>query len=97
MFQVFVNVGMTIGIMPITGIPLPLMSYGGSSIIVDDAGDRPAAVDLCAGPRRGGVEGAGADLLMTDQDFNIARQQGSSASPAGETRVGDPTRTVKSK
>ena len=29
-FQVFVNIGMTIGIMPITGIPLPLMSYGGS-------------------------------------------------------------------
>ena len=28
MFQVFVNVGMTIGIMPITGVPLPLMSYG---------------------------------------------------------------------
>ena len=34
MFQVFVNVGMTIGIMPITGIPLPLVSYGGSSVIV---------------------------------------------------------------
>ena len=34
MFQVFVNVGMTIGIMPITGITLPLMSYGGSSVIV---------------------------------------------------------------
>jgi rod shape determining protein RodA len=33
MFQVFVNVGMTVGIMPITGIPLPLMSYGGSSVI----------------------------------------------------------------
>jgi rod shape determining protein RodA len=33
LFQVFVNVGMTIGIMPITGIPLPLMSYGGSSVI----------------------------------------------------------------
>jgi rod shape determining protein RodA len=33
MFQVFVNVGMTIGIMPITGITLPLMSYGGSSVI----------------------------------------------------------------
>ena len=33
MFQVFVNVGMTIGIMPITGIPLPLMSYGGSSVL----------------------------------------------------------------
>jgi rod shape determining protein RodA len=34
MFQVFINVGMTIGIMPITGIPLPLMSYGGSSVLV---------------------------------------------------------------
>jgi rod shape determining protein RodA len=34
MFQVFVNVGMTVGVMPITGVPLPLMSYGGSSVIV---------------------------------------------------------------
>jgi len=33
MFQVFVNVGMNIGIMPITGIPLPLFSYGGSSVL----------------------------------------------------------------
>src|SRR5439155_27290549 len=32
-FQVFVNVGMTIGIMPITGVTLPLMSYGGSLVI----------------------------------------------------------------
>ena len=32
-FQVFVNIGMTVGIMPITGIPLPLMSYGGSQTI----------------------------------------------------------------
>jgi len=33
MFHVLVNVGMNIGIMPITGIPLPLMSSGGSSVI----------------------------------------------------------------
>lgn len=33
LFQVFVNVGMNLGIMPITGIPLPLMSYGGSSVV----------------------------------------------------------------
>ena len=32
-FQVFQNVGMTVGIMPITGIPLPFMSYGGSSTL----------------------------------------------------------------
>jgi rod shape determining protein RodA len=34
MFHVFVNVGISIGIMPITGIPLPLMSFGGSSVVV---------------------------------------------------------------
>jgi rod shape determining protein RodA len=33
MFQVFQNIGMTVGIMPITGIPLPFMSYGGSSTL----------------------------------------------------------------
>jgi rod shape determining protein RodA len=33
MFQVFVNAGMAVGIMPITGVTLPLMSYGGSSVI----------------------------------------------------------------
>jgi rod shape determining protein RodA len=32
-FQIFQNVGMTMGIMPITGIPLPFMSYGGSSVL----------------------------------------------------------------
>jgi rod shape determining protein RodA len=32
-FQVLVNIGMTIGIMPITGIPLPFISYGGSSLV----------------------------------------------------------------
>ncbi|MHB0915420.1 MAG: rod shape-determining protein RodA [Thermoleophilia bacterium] len=35
LFQVFVNIGMTIGIMPITGIPLPLVSYGGSSMVAN--------------------------------------------------------------
>jgi rod shape determining protein RodA len=33
--QMFVNVGMTIGIMPITGIPLPFVSYGGSSLLAN--------------------------------------------------------------
>jgi rod shape determining protein RodA len=33
MFQIFVNVGMTVGIMPITGVTLPLLSYGGSSVL----------------------------------------------------------------
>ncbi|MDQ3353294.1 MAG: rod shape-determining protein RodA [Actinomycetota bacterium] len=33
LFQVFENMGMSMGIMPITGLPLPLLSYGGSSMI----------------------------------------------------------------
>jgi rod shape determining protein RodA len=32
-FHLLVNVGMTIGLMPVIGIPLPLISYGGSSIL----------------------------------------------------------------
>ena len=34
-FQIFVNVGMTLGISPITGIPLPFISYGGSSLLTN--------------------------------------------------------------
>jgi rod shape determining protein RodA len=33
-FSVFQNVGMTIGLIPIAGIPLPFVSYGGSALIV---------------------------------------------------------------
>lgn len=33
MFQIFVNIGMNLGLMPVTGIPLPFLSYGGSSLI----------------------------------------------------------------
>ncbi len=36
-FHILINIGMTIGIMPITGIPLPFMSYGGSAILTDFA------------------------------------------------------------
>ena len=36
-FQAFVNIGMTLGIMPITGIPLPFVSYGGSSLLASFA------------------------------------------------------------
>jgi rod shape determining protein RodA len=32
-FQILVNVGMTLGLVPVTGLPLPLLSYGGSSLI----------------------------------------------------------------
>lgn len=36
-FQIFINIGMNLGIMPVTGIPLPFVSYGGSSILTNMA------------------------------------------------------------
>ena len=37
-FQTFINIGMCIGVMPITGIPLPFISYGGTNLVVNMAG-----------------------------------------------------------
>ena len=37
LYHVFVNIGMVMGIMPVTGLPLPLVSYGGSSMLVSMA------------------------------------------------------------
>ena len=33
--QAFINIGMTVGIMPVTGLPLPFVSYGGSAMFAD--------------------------------------------------------------
>lgn len=35
LFHILVNVGMTMGIMPVTGVPLPFLSHGGSALLVD--------------------------------------------------------------
>ena len=54
MFQVVVNINMTIGLGPITGIPLPWLSYGRSAMLVNFI-----ALGLCASvARRGGHQGA---------------------------------------
>ena len=45
--HVTINIGMNIGIMPVTGIPLPLMSYGGSHLLAECL-----ALGMCAGMRR---------------------------------------------
>ncbi len=34
-FQILVNIGMTVSVMPVTGLPLPFMSYGGSSMMLN--------------------------------------------------------------
>jgi len=47
LFQIFQSVGMTMGMMPVTGIPLPLVSYGGSSMITS-----LVALGLVAGVHR---------------------------------------------
>ncbi|MCR4305688.1 MAG: FtsW/RodA/SpoVE family cell cycle protein, partial [Candidatus Daviesbacteria bacterium] len=51
LFQVIVNIGMNVGILPITGITLPLISYGGSSLIATFLSLGMAA--SCAGNKRG--------------------------------------------
>jgi rod shape determining protein RodA len=35
LFQMFVNIGMNISLMPVTGIPLPFVSYGGTSLVIN--------------------------------------------------------------
>ena len=35
LFQIFVNIGMTIGLAPVTGIPLPFVSFGGSAMVAN--------------------------------------------------------------
>lgn len=54
LFQVFVNVGMTIGLAPITGIPLPFVSVGGSAMITNLAA---MGVLLAIGARARGARG----------------------------------------
>jgi rod shape determining protein RodA len=54
MLQVIINIGMTIGLGPVTGIPLPWMSYGRSAMLVNFS-----ALGLCASvARRGGGQRA---------------------------------------
>jgi rod shape determining protein RodA len=55
LFQVFVNVGMAIGIAPITGIPLPFVSVGGSSMIANLVGIGILLSINARGGRRRGV------------------------------------------
>ena len=52
MTHIAINVGMNIGIMPVTGIPLPLMSYGGSHLMAECL-----ALGMCLGMRRYAREG----------------------------------------
>ena len=52
LFQLFVNVGMVIGIMPITGIPLPFVTHGGASLSASRRPRHPPEHQHPPGPRR---------------------------------------------
>ena len=52
LFHIFENIGMTIGLVPVTGIPLPFVSYGGSSVITNYIA---VGLVLCVYVRRNGV------------------------------------------
>ena len=57
--QAFVNIGAVIGILPITGVPLPFLSYGGSSLVFSMIGGGPAAERGPPGPGPGPWLGPG--------------------------------------
>jgi rod shape determining protein RodA len=75
--QIFVNIGMTIGIMPTTGIPLPFMTYGGSNTIVNLA----AVGLLCAIQLRGAVP-LPPPLASHEVVVSARRRLGSATPPA---------------
>ena len=60
LFQIFVNIGMTMGIAPITGIPLPFVSVGGSSMIANLLAVGVLEAIHSRGVRNGAVRRAGA-------------------------------------
>ena len=68
-FQAFQNIGMCLGIMPVTGVPLPFVSYGGSSLFAGHARGRAAAEHPPAVPaadlRRAARRAAGARRALT--------------------------------
>jgi cell division protein FtsW len=52
LFQAFVNIGAVVGVLPVTGVPLPFVSYGGSSMVFSmAAGGVLLAVARQAAPR----------------------------------------------
>ena len=73
--HVLENVGMTLNVMPITGIPLPFFSYGGSLHARLLAGDRHPGADLERGPRwsGGAVESLGTRKSLTAEDAETQR------------------------
>ena len=86
MFQIFVNVGMTIGIMPITGVTLPLMSYGGSSVIVTFLALGLLQSIHAQARETALAKGAGTQLSYEPRQ-DILRKQVLVTADRGETRV----------
>ena len=100
-FHVLVNVGMVVGFMPVTGIPLPLMSYGGSSVLFTFSGarnrdERPYAPfrELASSARRPESFGGGAQDLSpapTNKEVKIftalRREEHSPARGKGPDRI----------
>ena len=74
LFQIFVNVGMTMGIAPVTGIPLPFVTVGGSSMVANLRCDRRAPGDLRAGPAS--AAGGRADGEEAESAGRLGARQG---------------------
>ena len=73
LFQLIVNVGMVLGIMPITGIPLPFVTHGGASLVSLAIGLGSSRASTSASRRRNGDVGA---PTSRDDVAVIDRQRG---------------------
>ncbi|MBL7133866.1 MAG: rod shape-determining protein RodA [Phycisphaerae bacterium] len=77
--QLFINVGMTMGLMPITGMTLPLISYGGSSLVVNCLA---LGLLVNVGQRR--------PMLLSKRPFEFGRKKEKPPSPYGPFSEMDP-------
>jgi hypothetical protein len=76
--QLFINVGMAIGLMPITGMTLPLISYGGSSLVVNCAA---LGMLVNVGQRR--------PILLGKRPFEYGEKKEKPPAPYGPLAGGD--------
>ncbi len=91
-FQAFQNIGMCLGIMPVTGVPLPLVSYGGSSMFAEPDGDRAAAEHPPAqrrGHRRGPLPDAPLPLLTPVVPTTLPRDRAGPDAPWTSRRTAE--------
>lgn len=72
--ETIVNIGAVVGLLPITGIPLPFISFGGTSLVID-----MAAVGVLVGIARRGAEGPALQVVTPPRRSGVTHRRGAPA------------------